>query len=310
MYNCYKYSLGRDFIHDIVKVNNKMNDVSFKGFTSVEMDLFFSICSRMKEQKLKKITFPFSDLKELSQYSATANKTFMNDLIKTNEKLQKLNVNFWNDGIYRSFVLFPTFELDSNNSTVTIGVHEEFEFLLNSLESNFTRFELNEFLKLESKYSKSLFKLLKQWKTVGKKEWEIEEFKNLLAIRDTYRMSEIDKYVLKPVLSELPAYFIGLKIKKLKKGRGGKVVALEFTWQAETTSDRRKKTSQKTFRQETLPDWAEAETPPKPTLIALEDYTKLAEQMTRLGQSIEPYDLIHDRYQTELHEWLKKWTKN
>lgn len=121
---------------------------------------------------------------------------------------------------------------------------------------------------------------------------------------------EIDKKVLEPIFEELPKYFTGLTIKKLKNGRGGKVVALEFTWQAETKADRRKQTSQKTFRQETLPDWAEAETPPKPTLIALEDYTKLAEQMTRLGQSIEPYDLIEERYQTELHEWLRKWGKN
>lgn len=60
-----------------------------------------------------------------------------------------------------------------------VSVNKRFDFFLNELTSNFTRFELEEFTNLESKYSKAMYRLLKQWRTVGKKEWSIEDFRYL-----------------------------------------------------------------------------------------------------------------------------------
>ena len=296
---------------ETAKYHNKLNEISFRNFNSVELNIFFSICSQMKERGLAEITFSFEELRILSEFSRTSNSEFVNLLRKVYKKMLNLVYQIESDnGDIEYFVLFTNFKISPSNKTVDIQVNKKFDFILNKLTSNFTVVELEEFTNLKSSYSKNMYRLLKQWKSIGKYHCTLEEFKKWLDIPQSYKIGHINDRVLKPINKELPTYFKGLAIEKKRVGRGGKIDSLTFTWQAETKSDRRKKTSQKTFRQETLPDWAEAETPPKPTLIALEDYTKLAEQMTRLGQSIEPYDLIEERYQAELHEWLKKWAKS
>lgn len=85
-----------------------------------------------------------------------------------------------------------------------------------------------EFVSLRSSYSKNIFKLLKQWESKKEKLFSIEEFRNLLNVPSKYRMSEIDKFILKPMNTELPQYFPNLKLEKIKTGK--KVTSLKFTW--------------------------------------------------------------------------------
>lgn len=296
-------------MYNLTKFNNQLNSVSFRKFNARELDLFFSICSSLKEQGTEIVRFNFDHLKFTVDYKFTGQERFIKDLENTYNKMLDLKFRYEDEDKIVKFVLFNKFEINKKDAYVEIAVNKEFDFILNELTGNFTAFELEQFTGLTSIYSKTMFRLLKSWKSVGKVSYDLDEFRNLLDIPNSYKMTNIDTKVLLPVMEELPSFFHGLSVTKIKKGRGGKVVALEFTWQAETKSDRRKKIFQKTSRQETLPDWADAETPPKPTLISLEDYSKLAEQMTRLGQSIEPYNLIEERYQSELKDWLKKWAK-
>ena len=52
-------------MHDIVKYHNDMNNVSFVGFKEKELDLFFSLCFKAKEQGTNMIKIDFSELKTL-----------------------------------------------------------------------------------------------------------------------------------------------------------------------------------------------------------------------------------------------------
>lgn len=217
-------------MNEVVKYHNVLNKVEFKGFTPVETDLFFSICTQIKEKGTEEVVFSFDQIKEISSFKPTANSRFFNTLKKTNEKLQKLSIEFDDGVVFKSLVLFPTFEINRDSSTLRIKVNSEFEFILNALDSNFTRFELQEFLRIKSIFSKTMYRLLKQWRTVGQRKFAIEEFKGLLNIPGSYRMSDIDKQVLSPITKELSPYFKNLKITKIKKGRGrgGKVVEILF----------------------------------------------------------------------------------
>ncbi|MDH6365661.1 plasmid replication initiation protein [Enterococcus sp. PF1-24] len=219
-------------MNEVVKYHNSLNKVEFKGFNSVEMNLFFTICSQVKEKGSNEIIFNFDQLKSLSNYSPTANQRFVQDLQRTNEKLQKLSIVFDDGNIIRSLVLFPTFEINRKALTLKVKVNNEFEFILNAIDSNFTRFELQEFVEIKAIYSKNLYRLLKQWRSVGKRVFTIESFRNLLAIPESYRMTDIDRQILKPAIKELSRYFDNLEVKKVKRGqgRGGRVVQLIFTF--------------------------------------------------------------------------------
>ncbi|MHA4899903.1 RepB family plasmid replication initiator protein, partial [Enterococcus faecium] len=61
-----------------------------RKFTPVEMNLFFSIVSRMRDKGDKTVRLTFDQLKDLSNYKATATNRFINDLELTYDKLMDL----------------------------------------------------------------------------------------------------------------------------------------------------------------------------------------------------------------------------
>lgn len=114
--------------------------------------------------------------------------------------------------------LFTRFRVDwkedLSDMTATVSLSPKFEYILNRLSANFTQYELAEFTNIRSTYAKTAYRLLKQWRTVGRKEFKIDEFKTLLDMPNSYKSSEIDRAVVKPILKQLSPYFEGLKVKK------------------------------------------------------------------------------------------------
>lgn len=224
-------------MNEVVKYNNKMNEIKFKNFTPTELNLLMTICSKMKEQGLETIEFSFDQLKKISNYDPKqSNKKFVKDLEKTYKKLINLDFRIETEDKIIGFVLFSKYEIDLKKQTVTIGVNPEFKFILNNFSKLYTRFELQEFINLKSKYSKECYRRLKQFKSNGIWTVEIEEFRRILDIPENYEMSDINKRVLKPIIEELTPLLKNLKIEKLRKkgayaGRGNKITRIIFTFE-------------------------------------------------------------------------------
>lgn len=105
---------------------------------------------------------------------------------------------------------------------------------MNNLNANFTRFELEEFVKLKSTYAKNLYRLLKQYRTTGERYFDTNEFKELMAIPKTYSTGNIQQKVIKPCMNELKKIFSNLEIEVIKsKGQGTPITAYKFTWKPE-----------------------------------------------------------------------------
>ena len=220
-----------------VRYNNDMNTIPFRNFTATELDLFFTICANIKEKGTDVLTFDFDKLRELSNYEPTSLKRFADDLDKTYKKLIELNIRLdYENGDFERFALFNRYRVSMENKTIEIQVNELFKYILNDLNiGNFTRFELAEFTELSSTYSKAIYRLIKQWKTVGKWEVDIDEFRRLLDIPESYKMGNIDQQILNPALKDLSPYFNNLKVKKLDRnkrssGRGRPVKFIQFTF--------------------------------------------------------------------------------
>lgn len=216
---------------DLVCYKNEMNTIALRDFNAKEMDLFFAICSQMKEKKNQEITFSFLELKHLSNYKITSLEYFTYDLENIYRKLIKLSFRFEDENIIENFVLFNGYKIDKSRQNVTVSVHSKFEFILNQISANFTKFELNEFVKINSSYAKTAYRLLKQFRTTGYAIFELNDFKNRFCIPKSYRMSDINRQVLTPIKKELESKFKNLKIEKIKKGRS--ITHIEFYFQIE-----------------------------------------------------------------------------
>lgn len=214
--------------NEVVKYHNNLNNLSFAGFKEKELDLFFTICFKLREQGGNKVEIDFSELKELTELKKRPER-LKSYILQLNKKLLALNYQMEvRENEYQAFVFFTTLYTNFNTKKLEIAVNEPFLYLLNNLVEKYTKFDLLEFISLKSVYSKKMFKSLKQWESVKSKDFTIEEFRDILAIPPKYRLSEIDKKVLSPIMEELPRYFPNLKLEKIKTGR--KITELKFSW--------------------------------------------------------------------------------
>jgi len=224
---------------------NEMNTIPLRQFTSVEMDLFFSICTQMRDKGVSKVRYSFTELKELSHYKPTSTNRFVNDLDKTYSKMIAINYRVGDSRNYKRFVLFTGFEVNSDDGYVEISTNPELQSYINAITGNFTKFELEEFLNIKSSYSKTAFRLLKQFRLTGYWKIKTDDFRELFDIPESYPMTEITRRVFKPIQDELLPIFKNLQINKVKAKKGNRIEYLEFRFKAEDDMNSR---NEKTFR--------------------------------------------------------------
>ncbi|HED0967793.1 TPA: replication initiation protein [Campylobacter jejuni] len=241
---------------DIVKYHNDFNKIKLPSFTELEQNLLCAIFLEIKEKGHKEtIKFPVLELKRIAlQSNLKDNKQF-------NSLMESLFYKFFKADFTilikdekgregKTFVnLFEKVIFWNNNKLleeIEIKVNEDFSYLVNSLTKEFTSFELAEFISLSGKYTKTLYRLLKQYRSTGKAYFEWEEFKRIMDISEKMRMCDIDKDILKPAIKELskernlfdqirvPFKNLAYEKEKAKsRGRGGKVIGITFTFKPE-----------------------------------------------------------------------------
>ena len=221
-------------MYDVVRYNNGLNTVPLRKFTPVEMDIFWAVCSKMKRKGTEELTFDFDDFQELAKYDRREKDSFYTALKNTWEKMKQLNYSYEDDGYYEDFVLFQRFAIDKDNEQVIIQASERFEFVLNAIGTNFTRFELENLTRLDSSYSKELYRQLMQYRSIETKSgyWAVtvDDFREALDVPESYRMYDIDRRIfnkakkefLKPKESSDPI-FSEFTVEKIKAKKGNKI---------------------------------------------------------------------------------------
>lgn len=216
----------------VIEYDSKMNELNFGKFKEKELDLFFSICYKLKNEGLNEVVLTFQELKELSNYSNRNLDRFVKDLESTYDKILDIKIRRETKTTITKISFFTMYEIEKEKRTVAIQIHEKCRYLLNDIEK-FTKFDLMEFVSLKSSYAKNMFKMLKQFDNEDSYNWyqlKLDDFVELMGIPKNYKMGNIDQRVLSPILEQLNPYFPKLKLEKIKKGV--KVESLKFTWKA------------------------------------------------------------------------------
>ena len=256
-----KQSKGDKMAKLPVYYDNKMNLLAFKNLDKVEANLFFSIVARFNDKGAEKLKLNFSEIAE-----------FISDNKYTSKELSKLI----NDGVGKVvqsaikwemtptktayFTLFNEFLVDDENKTLEASINSRFLFMLNNFkDGNFTMLELAEFSSLKSKYTQTLYRLLKQFRFTGFRSIKWAEFIEIMDIPTSYRARDIDKQILKPAIAELTQeadifnqnnpIFKKLIYKKIRgTGRGRPVEKIEFYFMPETNEPKEQKKNEKALQ--------------------------------------------------------------
>ena len=265
-------------MQDIVcKYHNDFNKIKLPNFTELEQNLLFTLITRIRTSKPEywndphTFYFGFGDISEMfsKEYRHNHNeiehicaslkhKFFKADFTILCRETLKINNQEKEVLAERTINLITEFALlyvpenlyDSGNKKefygISLTINPRFEYLINQLINNFTRFELAEFIALSGKYTKTLYRQLKQFRQTGSRIFKWDEFLEIMDIPDSYRQIDIDQQILKPALRELTAErnlfdtkripFKDLKYTKLDKNqqpnpRGrNKVCFIKFEW--------------------------------------------------------------------------------
>lgn len=215
---------------EVVQYSNQLNKLKLGIFKENEIDIFFSLLLKAKEEKQDLIIISFSELRKLSEGDKNNNR-FIKNILSLNEKLKSLSQTIqMENGDYLTFSLFGDILTSPTRKVIEVPINNKFRFLIDNLMENFTIFDLKELVGLKGSYPKTLFRLLKQWDSTGEYIVRIEDFREIMGIPNTYLMKNIRQKIFKPCLEELGKSFDKLELTELKKGRN--VETLVFTWKS------------------------------------------------------------------------------
>lgn len=211
----------------VVKFSNDINNISLKGLTAKEINIFFAILFKAQNLNSLKVTMSCSELRNLSCGEYHCDR-FAKSIENTFRKLMNVNSEFENYQTQSISCVFTDLSFNKKNSTLTIIINPNICWFPKTKDDPFTFFRLKDLNSVKGVYAKNMFRLLQQFKGSTFFKIYLNKFKHLLGIPASYSISKIDQRVLQPILKELSRFYRGLKIEKIKKGKS--VFRLDFTW--------------------------------------------------------------------------------
>lgn len=218
-----------------VTYNNKLNEVTFQGFTDRDFNAFIAIIARVSGKGSNtEIKLDYATLKRLAGFENKhiSNKEFNELLRDMNRKLMTCVCSLQDGSEEIDFVLFPEFRRNAEKGILTVKVSERLGYVVNDFNT-FTSLELKRFVRIESKYTKTLYRKLRQFRSTGEYIVSADKFREEFLIPKSYKQSDIQKRVIAPSVEELRKEFKGLKcIPHHAPKRGAPIDRYTFKFQA------------------------------------------------------------------------------
>ena len=165
-------------------------------YSACMLDILFMVLSTLEKDKLI-YTIHTEDLEHI-----TGRKWNIAQFTKSTEAMLTKMFEIEDETAYTQFVLFQYFKYLKGTRSIEVKLSEVSLPYFFELKNNFTAMQLKSVLNCSSKYAKRLYGLACQWRSVGKKRFEISELKKMLGLinkkgeEQFERVSEFKKKVL------------------------------------------------------------------------------------------------------------------
>ncbi|MFT2747915.1 replication initiation protein [Helicobacter pylori] len=237
--------------------HNNTNKVNLGKLSEREANLLFAIFQKLKDQGNTLIRFEPQDLKRMLNIDIS-NERLSEVVVKLWDSIK--TADFWKISetetsiIKENYMLFSRCKIELNKPSkdlkyLEIQLNDNYQYLLNNLGmGQYTSFNLLEFQRVRGKYAKTLYRLLKQYKSTGILSIKWDQFRELLDIPKDYEMPNIDQKVLTPSLKELkkiyPFEHLSYKKERRNSHDKRKVTHIDFYFeqlpQGETKQEKQK----------------------------------------------------------------------
>lgn len=213
---------------DIVKYRNEFNLTNINVMDKIEMDILFTICSKITKNKSMETELDFDELEEKA-FLTTRDYSTSKSLRKLKSLADKItNIKFVIDKktSFDMMTLFNRFTANEEDKKITVSLNPCFAHYLFDIPEKigFSKFELEQFIFLKSKYSKTLFRFFLENYT-GKWVIDFQKFKEILDFPTSYSNGRILEYI-KKLLPELEntGYFSNIEMDYTTRNRQGRPI--------------------------------------------------------------------------------------
>lgn len=215
---------------EIVVYQNEFIDKFILDYKQKEIDLFFGIIFKIQKDS-KIIEFKKDEIKNLIKTSNLSSEEFTNLIkslarqavrYKTKEEIidEDTGKVLANPGAFVTINFFDMLIEEGDN--VTIKIKKEFQKYFFEIQKDlgFSKHELQDLLKLSSRYEKLLFIILNRWKTFDKVyKCDFEEFKIKLGIPGSYKNNDVKRLIEKAKKNIEKNTKIKFEFEFIRKGR-------------------------------------------------------------------------------------------
>lgn len=218
----------------IVKYDNSFNKTSLSVLTEIQSDILMAVLEKMgKEVEFDSegnrcyiARYKFRDIRNLidsKSLQAKRIKAVFDSLLKT-------QVEIFEDGIYTKANLFSSYSL-TDTSTAEIVLSSALTKKLITEGKRYTVLQLDEYVKLKNKYSKELYRLLRQFRHTGFLVIKKEDLMKSLSPPKSYNENHFIKRILIPAVEDVSQFFIGLNISNYEIGENFLPDVCQFKFQ-------------------------------------------------------------------------------
>lgn len=196
-----KSAENRSFNNDVVIKSNDLVQAKYTLNLLEQKIIMFAISKMNKnDEKFNIIKIKIKELAEIlgttairySEFRKIANN-LMDRKIKFKER-ENLDVRWLASSEY----------LGDGSGTIELEFSEKLIPYLLQLKARFTKYQLRNILYLNEKHSIRIYELLKQYETIKKREFLIDDLKEILCLNDKYpAFKDFDKYVIKKSIEEI-----------------------------------------------------------------------------------------------------------
>ena len=161
--------------------------------------------------------------------SVTNTKNPYEDLRKATENMMQKIMTIAVPNGFIQVAPFSSVQYNTNEGTIAICIDSKLRPYLFNLENRITIFGYNEAMNIPGKYSKRLYEMLSQWKSMGLMKGTIANLRAALKLEDKYPdWDNLKRRVLEPAVEEVNKHS-DLYVKFYPERENRKIVLLKWT---------------------------------------------------------------------------------
>lgn len=191
----------------ILKHSSQLAEIPLRGFTALEIDLFFGLCYFLQGQEETEVTISFNAIRELLGIERRGNMKLLEALDATSDKFGSINLEERTKTSFRKIKPFIGFAADANVETFTVQAHKDFVSALNYLDGSpgkrYTLSDVRAIARVKSIFSKQALKMMFVYRNTGYWDVTIDNLRYFLSIPPGYKQNDVKRRVIDVIEREL-----------------------------------------------------------------------------------------------------------